>query len=105
MGSRTSFNWSNIAANAATVTIRPPNPASALACAQEAEPCAELRADADAVLVLSLFALALGMMLDIATGYKFKLRSGADSGAQLWTPKLDASCSLIDSRQTMYSFG
>ncbi len=95
MGSGTSFNWLNIVANAASVTIRPPKLASALACAQEAEPCAELLADVDAVLVFALSALALGMMLDFATGYKFKLRTGAESGTRLWTPKLDASWSLI----------
>ncbi len=49
IGSSTSFNWLNIAARAASVTVSPPSPASALTWAQAAD------ADADAPAELLAF--------------------------------------------------
>ena len=92
--SGTSLSWLNIAA-------RPPRPASALACAQEAEACAELLA----VLVFLLLAVAFGMM-------EHQIQIQTENWSRIWSMVVDteAGCKLLSdwcsvSRQTMYSFG
>ena len=85
MGSGTSLSWSNIAANATSVTVRPPNPASALAWAQEADPAAELLLG-DADTVLSLFCVAFGM---IDASWRNGKQIQTDNWSRIWSTVVD----------------
>ncbi len=96
IGSSTSLAWLNIAASAASITVSPPRPTSALACAQEAD------ADADAAtggcpwVFLCFFLLRIRhfSMLWQVLIQMFELEHNLEHGCFL-NPKLEGSCSVI----------